>query len=315
MWRLGMMEFRRDRLRLRSLRDRTARVRPGDLAGDWNAGTPLADFVNQFPDVLAVRSMRVLAEALVEARNRGAERLLMYGGHVIKCGLGPLLCRWLRDGVFTALATNGAGSIHDLELALYGQTSEDVQEGIRDGSFGMWRETGEHYASALDRDSGLGRAMGEEILAGGGDPRFSPLAMAARMGLPATVHPSLGCDIVHPHPGVSWEKLARASEKDFRTFGSVVGSLAGGVAVNAGSAVVMPEVFLKALTGARNLGFPVEGMTLADFDMIRQYRPAQNVLARPAAALGGTALSITGHHELMLPLLDAFILARRSGDV
>jgi len=277
------------------------------LAGRWDASSPLAGFILGLPDVLAVKSMKTLAIAFSKSRMNGSERLLMYGGHVIKCGLGPLLCRWIRDGVFTAVATNGAGSIHDMELALFGQTSEDVEKGIADGSFGMWRETGDVYALALEGAGCLGEGIGRVILEKGGDPEVSPLAMAAQKGVPGTVHPGLGCDIVHPLPAVSWEKLAAAAERDFNRFGTVLGNLGGGVAVNAGSAVAMPEVFLKALTCARNVGFQVNDITCADFDMIRQYRPSQNVLARPVAALGGVALSITGHHEIMLPLLDAFI--------
>ncbi len=277
------------------------------LAGRWDASSPLSGFILGLPDVLAVKSMKTLAIAFSKSRMNGSERLLMYGGHVIKCGLGPLLCRWIRDGVFTAVATNGAGSIHDMELALFGQTSEDVEKGIADGSFGMWRETGDMYARALEGAGFLGEGIGRVILEKGGDPEVSPLAMAAQKGVPGTVHPGLGCDIVHPLPAVSWEKLAAAAERDFNRFGTVLGNLGGGVAVNAGSAVAMPEVFLKALTCARNVGFQVNDITCADFDMIRQYRPSQNVLARPVAALGGVALSITGHHEIMLPLLDAFI--------
>lgn len=308
------MEFHRERLSLKSLEGRAGKVGPGTLITGIGASPSLDEFIGGLPDVLAVRSMKTLARSLLKARSTGSGRLLMYGGHVIKCGLGPLLCRWLREGVFSAMATNGAGTIHDLELALYGQTSEDVQQGIADGSFGMWRETGTHYASALDLARGLGEGIGREILACGGDPEVSPLAMAAGMGIPATVHPSLGCDIVHPHPDVSWTRLAGAAERDFELFGGVVGSLKNGVVMNAGSAVVMPEVFLKALTAARNLGYPVGNIVCADFDMIPQYRPAQNVLARPVAALGGLALSLTGHHELMLPLLDAFIRSFREVD-
>lgn len=259
--------------------------------------------------------MKTLAHSFVKSRKNGSERLLMYGGHVIKCGLGPLLSRWIRDGVFTAVATNGAGSIHDMELAVYGQTSEDVEKGVADGSFGMWRETGDMYACALEGSGCLGEGIGRVILERGGDPEVSPLAMAVQMGIPGTVHPSLGCDIVHPLPAVSWVKLAAAAERDFNRFGTVLGKLGGGVTVNAGSAVVMPEVFLKALTCARNLGFEVNDITCADFDMIRQYRPSQNVLARPVAALGGVALSLTGHHEIMLPLLDAFIRTAEVEDV
>lgn len=306
--------FDRNGLSLKSLDGRSSKVGPGTLAGRWDCSSPLSDFILGLPDVLAVRSMKTLARAFVRSRSNGSERLLMYGGHVIKCGLGPLLCRWIRDGVFTAIATNGAGSIHDMELSLFGQTSEDVQNGIADGSFGMWRETGDMYALALAGEASLGEGIGRVILERGGDPGVSPLAMAVMQGIPGTVHPGLGCDIVHPLPAVSWVKLAAAAERDFDRFGAVLGNLGGGVAVNAGSAAVMPEVFLKALTCARNLGFQVKDITCADFDMIRQYRPSQNVLARPVAALGGTALSLTGHHEIMLPLLDAFIRTAEVGN-
>ncbi|PIE51208.1 hypothetical protein CSA37_13155 [Candidatus Fermentibacteria bacterium] len=303
------MKPNRSKLKLKSLRGRISRVGRELLAGQWNEGSKATEFVDALPDILAVKEMRTLASALKNSRDAGGTRLLMYGGHVIKCGLGPLLVRWLQKGVFNALATNGSGSIHDLEMALYGETSEDVQAGLKDGSFGMWEETSSHYADALQRGSGIGNGIGRVILENGGNCEISPLAAAAELGLPATVHPSLGCDIVHPVKKVDWSLMGCEAEKDFDTFCSTVGSLAGGVVLNAGSAVVMPEVFLKALSTVRNLGYPVENITAAGFDMIQQYRAMQNVIQRPVKALGGTSVSVTGHHELMLPLLDVFLMA------
>ncbi len=303
------MKFKREDLTLKSLSGRTSKVSSDLLAGDWQDDTPVVEFVRSLPDVLAVREMRKLARALVDAREAGSARLLMYGGHVIKCGLGPLIVRWLKEGVFTALATNGAGSIHDLEMALYGATSEDVQAGIKDGSFGMWKETAEHYGNALNRKQGIGRGVALEIIENGGNTSISPIAAAFKRDCTVTVHPSLGSDIVHPIHHVNWADLGREAEKDFVSFAEAVGDLANGVVLNVGSAVVMPEVFLKALSSVRNLGFPVENITTADFDMIKQYRSTSNVVRRPVEALGGQTVEVTGHHELMLPLLDVFIKA------
>jgi hypothetical protein len=308
------MEFRRENLKLKSLSGRASKVSSDLLTGNWDANTPVKDFVGVLPDVLAVREMRKLAGALVQAKHAGGARLLMYGGHVIKCGLGPLLVRWMKEGVFTALATNGAGSIHDMEMALYGVTSEDVQAGIKDGSFGMWEETAKHYGKALERGQGIGRGIGLEIIENGGNTFNSPLAVCAELGFTATVHPSLGSDIVHPVHYVDWSILGREAEKDFNSFAQVVGNLADGVVLNAGSAVVMPEVFLKALSSVRNLGFPVENITAANFDMISQYRSMANVVRRPVNALGGQTVEVTGHHELMLPLLDVFIRAEEEAE-
>jgi len=307
------LRSKRDGLRMKSLRHRSSRVGPEKLAGQWSGSTPVREFVDGLPDVLAVRRMRLLARRLLQARERGAARLLMYGGHVIKCGLGPLLVRWMRRGILDCLATSGAGTIHDLELALYGATSEDVQEGIADGSFGMWSETGEAYARAVglarEREAGLGRSLGMLVLEEGGSPDTSPLAASEEMGSPVTVHPALGGDIVHPHPRLDWSDLGGAAERDFDTLIERCSRLSGGVVINAGSAVVMPEAFLKALTSAQNLGAGVSGLTAANMDMIQHYRPSRNVMERPVAALGGESVGLTGHHEIMLPLLDAFITA------
>ncbi len=274
-------------------------------------GSGAVDFIESLPDVLAVSEMKVLAGSILDARESGASRILMYGGHVIKCGLGPLLVKWLKEGRIDSLATNGAGTIHDIEIALFGETSEDVESGIADGSFGMWEETCNIWSSAVDEaDSGklgLGEALGRKVLSEGGDPSVSPLAAAVLAERPVTVHPALGGDIVHPCPALDWGSLGCAAERDYDVLGGRIASLRGGVVINAGSAVVMPEVFLKLLTSARNLGHDVGEFTAASFDMIRQYRPLNNVVHRPVRALGGRAVEVTGSHELMLPLLDLFI--------
>ncbi|MBD3277613.1 MAG: hypothetical protein GF388_04870 [Candidatus Aegiribacteria sp.] len=312
-------DFNREKLSLKSLNQRTSKVESGLLIGDIDSNMKAADFVKALPDILAVKEMKKLASALSRARNNGASRILMYGGHVIKCGLGPLLVKWIRNGTVTALATNGAGTIHDIEMALFGETSEEVEAGIADGSFGMWKETGEVYSAALKRADnekmGLGEAIGEEILSRKGRTEISPLAAACEEGQPETVHPALGGDIVHPYPNVSWDSMARASERDFDLLGKRISRLKdSGVVINAGSAVVMPEVFLKLLTSAVNLGAEISNITAASFDMIRQYRPLNNVVFRPTRALGGQPVVITGHHELTLPLLDIFLVAEEDID-
>ncbi len=308
--------FDRRGLKLESISGRTSRVSGDMLWKPWD-GETAASFLASLPDVLAARSLRRLAASILDAREKGACILVMYGGHVIKCGLGPLLCNWMRRGLVSALATNGSGSIHDLEMAIAGWTSEDVQAGLGDGSFGMWRETSVLYAKAVDRAEegslGLGESLGAVAAGEGGDGSVSPLVCSLGQGMPLTVHPALGTDIVHPAPMLDWGRLARAAERDFDTLGSRICGLGGGVVLNVGSAVVMPEVFLKLLSCARNLGSEVSGFTAADLDMIRQYRPSSNVVERPTAALGGTPVSLTGHHEIMLPLLDLALTALEEG--
>ncbi len=312
-------DFNREKLRMKSLADRTSKVDSGLLLknpGLKNRKT--VEFVRSLPDILAVKDMRVLARAIIRAKNAEASRIFMYGGHVIKCGLGPLLVKWLKNGTINCLATNGAGTIHDIEMALFGETSEDVESGIKDGSFGMWQETGEVYAAAINTayssNLGLGEALGNEILKRNGNISISPLAASCEANIPVTVHPALGGDIIHPYSEVSWEKLAKAAEKDFDLFGERISSLTSGVVINAGSAVIMPEVFLKLLTSAINLGHSISNITAASFDMIRQYRPLNNVVFRPTRALGGDPIVLTGQHELMFPLLDVFLEAEESSN-
>jgi len=308
--------FDRKKLKLKSLTERANKVTSDLNVRILNKNASAADFIDSLPDLLAVHEMRTLAKAILRAKNKDNARIMMYGGHVLKCGLGPLLVKWLESGRISCFATNGAGTIHDIELALFGETSEDVKAGIADGSFGMWKETGEIYAEAVSRayddEICLGAALGLEIIERGGDPSGSPLATAYELGIPVSVHISLGCDIVHPHPALDWSKMGSVAEHDFDLFGSRIAGLKDGVIMNVGSAVVMPEVFLKLLTSAVNLGNEISNITAAGFDMQKQYRSMHNVIERPVKALGGSSVMITGHHELMLPLLDLFIDAEEA---
>ncbi|VAW37565.1 hypothetical protein MNBD_DELTA04-294, partial [hydrothermal vent metagenome] len=249
---------------------------------------------------------------IVGSCRAGRPVLLGMGAHVIKVGLNPVLIELMKRGVITAIALNGAGIIHDTEIAMVGRTSEEVADVLGSGAFGAARETGEVLNTAIKRGAekniGLGRAVGEALL----EQDFphndqSLLAQAVRMDIPVTVHVAIGTDIIHIHPGADGAAIGRTSHYDFRVFCALVAGLEGGVYLNVGSAVLLPEVFLKALTVARNLGYEVRHLTTANFDFIRQYRPLTNVVHRPTME-GGCGFNFTGHHELMIPLLAAAIL-------
>jgi len=231
------------------------------------------------------------------------------GAHVIKVGLSPLIVDALTRGIITGLAFNGACMIHDVEMALAGCTSEDVAEALADGSFGTARQTSEfiNHAVTARAESGLGRAVGEALLAAApANLHLSLLAACARLDLPVSVHVAVGADIIHMHPSFDGAATGRASHHDFRLLVTQVGDLKGGVFMNVGSAVVLPEVFLKALSAARNLGHPAKDFTTINLDMIRYYRPLTNVVSRPVLT-GGRGIFITGHHEINFPLLLAIV--------
>ncbi len=268
------------------------------------------DFIASLPRFLAVERLIALRDAIVAAHRAERPVVLAFGAHVIKVGLGPLLIDLLERGVITACATNGAGMIHDFEVSFVGRTSEDVRANVLDGSFGMAEETARAVQAATSRARrdglGLGRAMGEEILTSGHPhASLSVQAAAARLGRPFSVHVAVGTDIVHQAPGVSGADLGEATYTDFRLIASVVADLEDGVWINAGSAVVLPEVFLKAVSIARNMGNPLDRVMTANLDMIQHYRPHANVLTRPMKTEG---VAITGHHELLLPLLRFMVL-------
>lgn len=293
-------------LRTRSLAERPSKVRMDDFARPARPDVSFRDFFTALPRILAGADVRLVVDAIVRARRAGRPVVLGLGAHVIKCGLSPVLIDLMERGVVTGVAMNGAGPIHDVEIALAGQTSEDVQAGLKDGAFGMARETGELIHTALQEagpETGLGAAIGRRLLAVRPPyERASILAAAARLGLPATVHVAIGTDIVHMRAGASGAAIGGASFVDFRLFTAVVADLSGGVYVNAGSAVILPEVFLKAFAVAQNLGADLRDFTTVDIDMITHYRPTVNVVQRPPS-VGGRGFTLTGRHELLIPLL------------
>lgn len=273
-----------------------------------------AEFWSSLPDVLAARDLRDLVERIRTARRRGAGVLVMAGAHVIKTGLAPGLIRLMDEGLITGIALNGAGAIHDLELAFFGRTSEDVSAGLHEGRFGMARETSlwinQWTREASECEEGLGEGLGRAFHEGAGEGRErSLLAAAWRLGIPATVHLAIGADINHQHPEFSGAAAGDATARDFRIFCQVVSTLAEGVALNLGSAVILPEVFLKAVSVCVNLGTRFTDLTTAALDFQRQYRPAENVVRRPTL-LGGRGYYFVGHHEIILPLLVQALLYR-----
>jgi hypothetical protein len=263
------------------------------------------------PETLAAADLRELARRIAASRRGGRNFLMLLGAHPLKVGLNPLICGMLRDGVLTAIATNGAAIIHDFELAFAGRTSEDVGAGLGDGSFGMAEETGAFLNRAArlaaDEDRGLGEVVGREIVHARLRYRDASIFAAAyRAGAPATVHVALGADIIHMHPAADGAAIGKATLADFHRLAGVVGTLSRGVVLNLGSAVIMPEVFLKALNLCRNLGRKVRDFTTADMDFVRHYRPRVNVVERPTRN-SGRGIMLTGHHEIMFPLLVAAV--------
>jgi ribosomal protein S5 len=264
-------------------------------------------FLRGLPDILGAHDLRDAAARIATAIRRKKPIILGMGAHPIKVGLGPMIVDLIERGRLAAVAMNGACLVHDFEMAWGGRTSEDVGPGLDRGVFGMARETGEFINEAtidgMRRGLGLGRAVGEAIVrARLPFRRTSILAACVRAEIPATIHVAIGTDIIHMHPSADGAAIGAGSLHDFRLLAGVVGRLDGGVYLNLGSAVVMPEVFVKALNLARNVGRPVRRVTTIDMDFIRHYRPGVNVVARPTAT-GGTGIRLTGHHEIMFPLL------------
>ena len=275
-------------------------------------GMLFREFIDRLPDILKAKDLKAIAAAIVTARGRGKPVLVMLGGHVIKTGCSPILIDLAGNGLITHFASNGAAAIHDTELALFGQTSEDVDEALENGSFGMASDLADFInqaaVAAEKADEGFGEALGKSLCrtACSFQDR-SLLARSYALDIPYTLHVAMGTDIVHQHPSAAGAAIGAASLRDFKIMAHTVSQLGdGGVVLNLGSAVVMPEVFLKALSVARNLGHDVVNFTTANFDMIQHYRPNENVVRRPVLA-GGKGYAITGHHEIMIPLLAACI--------
>ncbi len=301
-------------IRTYDLASRPSKVSVDDLAVPLGEGDTIREFFAKLPNVLAVKSLRSLVEQMNRARELSAPIIWGIGGHVVKTGLAPIMIDLMDRGFVTAIAGNGSVLVHDSEMATVGFTSEDVDGTLGEGEFGAARETGEMLNRAAKRavedNIGLGEAMGREVTAA--DPKYGSVSLlyeTYRRRLPFTAHLTIGADIGHFHPTVNGAALGAASHTDFRLFCSLVQKMnGGGVYINYGSAVVMPEIFLKAVTVVRNLGNELTDITTANFDFVQAYRPTTNVVRRPTANGAGRGYAITGHHELTLPLLAAMLI-------
>ena len=297
-----------------SLADRKSKVTAEKFGRIWQKGSSFEVFLDSLPDILAGHDLRKVVSAICTAYADNRTVIFGMGAHVIKVGLNPIIIDLMERGIISGVAMNGAGIIHDTELAMIGRTSEDVAAALGDGSFGMARETCEFLSQAIkdvkDTETGLGEAVGRAIMDKGlplADQ--SILAEGVRLGIPVTVHVAIGTDIIHMHPGFDPRKTGMATHCDFRKFSSIVATLDKGVYLNVGSAVILPEIFLKATTLARNLGYTLDEFTTVNLDFIKHYRPLTNVIARPTSK-GGKGINIVGHHELLLPMIAAGVIEK-----
>ena len=295
-----------------SLKDRPSKVSHQDFARPWTRGESFKEFLARLPNILAGQTLKGIAAAWTRARRAGRPVMVGMGAHVLKVGLSPILIDLMERGLITGLAANGAVIIHDAEIAMVGRTSEDVDQVLGSGQFGMARETAEFLNEATTWGAreglGLGEAVGRRLYQSDFPYKhLSLLAAAAGLDLPVTVHVAVGTDIIHLHPSCNPAALGEATHRDFRLFAAQVSRLAGGLYINLGSAVILPEVFLKALTLARNLGHAVESLTTVNLDFVQHYRPLTNVVRRPTAG-AGQGYALTGHHEILVPLLAALVV-------
>jgi Deoxyhypusine synthase len=294
------------------LKSRKSKVNASDFGRPNESGATVGQFLDSLPNVLAAADLKAVVAAIGAAKTHNSGVLWGLGAHVIKTGLGPVLIDLMRRGFVSAIATNGAAMIHDFEIALAGATSEDVEDALGQGQFGMADETGRLLNGAVtdgvSAGLGIGQAVGQFLHRR--EPQFarsSVLAEAARLGIPVTVHVAIGTDIIHMHPAASGSAIGEGSLRDFRYFVANVARLEAGVYLNCGSAVVLPEVFLKAVALARNRQIALAGLTTVNLDFVRSYRPETNVVRRPIAA-AGRGYSLIGHHEIMIPLLAAALI-------
>jgi hypothetical protein len=295
-----------------SIKERTSKVSISSFAVPSAKGDTFKAFVDKLPEILAAKDFRDIVKTIVRARLNRRPVVLGMGAHPIKVGLSPVIINLMQRGIITSVATNGACIVHDFEASLIGHTSEDVGKELCKGKFGMAKETARSLNAAIKagvkKGHGIGRAVGEFIYKGRFPYKgFSIFSEGYKQGLPVSVHVAIGTDIIHMHPEADGSAIGEGSFRDFRLFSSVVSDLEGGVYINLGSAVIMPEVFLKALTIARNLGHKVENITTVNMDFIQHYRPTENVLKRPTAGKC-PSYALTGHHEIMFPLLAAAII-------
>ena len=306
-------EFDLSGVRTYPLASRRSKAHADDFAAPVDRGATFKTWFDSLPRILGGRDLRRVVTAIVAAHRDGRGIAWGIGAHVIKTGVSPVLIDLMERGYVSALAMNGAGIIHDFEIALSGATSEDVDEALGPGTFGMAEETGhvlnEVIREADRKDQGIGQAVGAYLV-----DRAAPhasrslIASAHRLQIPVTVHVALGTDIIHMHPDASGAAIGAASLRDFRYFTSSVARLAGGVYVNCGSAVILPEVFLKAVALVRNQGISLDGLTTVNIDFMRMYRPQTNVVERPVAGTNGLGISLIGHHEILIPLIAAAVL-------
>ncbi|NOY70186.1 MAG: hypothetical protein GXP53_12010 [Deltaproteobacteria bacterium] len=302
------------KIRTYSLAGRKSKVCASDFGRPWKAGGRFDEFLDRLPAILGAADLRRVIDAIISAKKNKKPVIFAMGAHVIKVGLSPLIIDLMEKGIITAVVLNGAGIIHDFEIAFAGRTSEDVSAVLHGGDFGMAKETGEHLGCAIsmagEKNLGLGEAVGR-YMTETSLPHLddSIIARAFCLGVPVTVHVAMGTDIIHMHPGFDPAAAGAASHKDFRILASIVAGLSGGVFINAGSAVILPEVFLKAVSLAINLGHDISDITCVNLDFIRHYRPMTNVVGRPAQH-GGIGISLVGHHEIMIPLIAAGVIEK-----
>jgi len=297
-----------------SISRRKSKVTISDFSPGYVPSLMCGEIHKLFPDVLAGREFRKLVRAIVAAKKNRRPVILMIGGHVVKTGVSPLIIQLIDRDVVTAVAANGAAAIHDVEIAMWGRTSEDVEEGLAGGVFGMTSETSSFVNAAVAdgfaRGDGMGAALGR-ALASARAPHADKSLIAAchRKGIPFTVHVAIGTDVTHQHPEASGQAIGDTSMRDFRVFSSLIEKIRGGVVLNVGSAVVLPEVFLKAVATARSKGVRYWPVTTANLDTIQHYRPIRNVVERPVRiGEGSVGVTLTGHHEIMIPILVASVL-------
>ncbi len=303
-----------DKLATYSIKGRQSKIRKEEFSKVLSDDVNLLPFLRSLPDILAAKDLKEVISATAEAYLNHKIVFLALGAHVIKVGLTPLIIDLMERGIISGIALNGAGIIHDFELAYIGQTSEDVAAELEDGRFGMAEETASYLNGAIAKGAsegmGMGEAVGKMILSGNfPHTSYSLLAAGARLGIPITVHVAIGTDIIHMHPSADGAAIGEGSLRDFRRYTELIAALEGGVYFNIGSAVLLPELFLKALTVARNLGRSVRNFTVVNMDFIQHYRPLTNVVKRPTQKQG-RGYALTGHHEIMLPLLIAGLLAK-----
>jgi len=312
-------EFDLSGIKTYPLKSRKSKVTAADAARPADRATTIGEFVDALPNILAAADLKAILAAIAQAKRSDGGVVWGLGAHVIKTGLGPVIVDLMRRGFVSAIATNGAADIHDFEIALAGATSEDVDESLGPGQFGMADETGRLLNGVINEGAaqglGLGQAVSRFLYAR--QPQFaksSVLAEAARLDIPVTVHVAIGTDITHMHPDASGSAIGEASLRDFRYFVASVGRLEHGVYLNCGSAVVLPEVFLKAVALVKNRGTRLQHLTTVNLDFVRGYRPDTNVVRRPVSGGSGHGYSLVGHHELLIPLIAAALIERdRSG--